>query len=251
MGGPQFLRIANQPFVNPTGARERVAYPYMPSLNTLSCRVSHQASLLPSTLLDIITPLNLVSWATELSAYPDKQFKHYILSGIEYGFRVGYDYANHTLVARGRNMSSALEHPEVVDNYLAAEKSLGRVGVVPKGSAAEKACHVSPFGVIPKKSKPGKWRLIVSIDQVVDCILHVGQGAVLAKVYIQQAYRNVPVHPDDRHLLGMSWNGDLLIDKVLPFGLRSAPCNNLLSGRRCTAMGHLAKRGRPSVSLLG
>ena len=175
MGGPQFF-----------------------SLNTLSCRVSHQASLLPSTLLDIITPLNLVSWATELSAYPDKQFKHYILSGIEYGFRVGYDYANHTLVARGRNMSSALEHPEVVDNYLAAEKSLGRVGVVPKGSAAEKACHVSPFGVIPKKSKPGKWRLIidlstpnghsvndgiekelcslsyVSIDQVVDCILHVG-----------------------------------------------------------------------------
>ncbi len=37
-----------------------------------------------------------------------------------------------------------------------------------------------------------------------------------------QAFRIVPVHPDDRHLLGMQWRGRTYVDKVLPFGLRSA-----------------------------
>ncbi len=107
--------------------------------------------------------------------------------------------------------------------------------------------HTSPFGVIPKKSKPGKWRLIidlsspeghsvndgidrelcsmayVKIDQVVEHLLSLPPGALMAKIDIRHAYRNVPVHPDDRHLLAMQWQNEILIDKVLPFGLRSAP----------------------------
>ena len=45
----------------------------------------------------------------------------------------------------------------------------------------------------------------------------------MAKLDIAHAYRNIPVHPDDRHLLGMMWNTQLFIDTVLPFRLRSAP----------------------------
>ena len=33
----------------------------------------------------------------------------------------------------------------------------------------------------------------------------------------------VPVHPEDRMLLGMMWEGALYVDATLPFGLRSAP----------------------------
>ena len=33
----------------------------------------------------------------------------------------------------------------------------------------------------------------------------------------------VPVHPDDQYLLGVHWESFLYVDKVLPFGLRSAP----------------------------
>ena len=40
---------------------------------------------------------------------------------------------------------------------------------------------------------------------------------------IKSAYRNIPVHPDDRRLMGMHWRGDLFVDTALPFGLRSAP----------------------------
>ena len=33
----------------------------------------------------------------------------------------------------------------------------------------------------------------------------------------------MPVHPDDRLLLGMEWQGQAYVDTALPFGLRSAP----------------------------
>lgn len=36
-------------------------------------------------------------------------------------------------------------------------------------------------------------------------------------------HRNVPVHPEDRLLLGMKWEEDIFVDAALPFGLRSAP----------------------------
>ena len=40
---------------------------------------------------------------------------------------------------------------------------------------------------------------------------------------IKQAYRNIPVHPQDRLLLGMRWEESISVDAALPFGLRSAP----------------------------
>ena len=44
----------------------------------------------------------------------------------------------------------------------------------------------------------------------------------MAKVDIRSAYRNVPIHPDDRWLMGIMWKGALYVDKSLPFGLQSA-----------------------------
>ncbi len=50
---------------------------------------------------------------------------------------------------------------------------------------------------------------------------------MMAKMDIRQAYRNIPVHPDDRPLLGLQWDGCVFVDATLPlnFGLRSAPLN--------------------------
>ena len=62
----------------------------------------------------------------------------------------------------------------------------------------------------------------VSVDSAAD-LLKKGQGALITKVDIRSAYRNVPVHPDDRWLLAMSWEDEVFIDTALPFGLRSAP----------------------------
>ena len=62
-----------------------------------------------------------------------------------------------------------------------------------------------------------------SSDDAVRRILHLGKGTQLVKVDLKQAYRQVPVHPQDQHLLAISWERSVYVDRALPFGLRSAP----------------------------
>jgi hypothetical protein len=106
--------------------------------------------------------------------------------------------------------------------------------------------QINRFGLIPKKT-PGTWRLIVdlsspegfsvndgievprcslrymSVEDALAMVKQLSQGTLLAKVDLQKAYRIIPVHPTDRHLLGMRWEGNIFVDAALPFGLRSAP----------------------------
>ena len=49
------------------------------------------------------------------------------------------------------------------------------------------------------------------------------QGALLIKADIHSTYRVVQIHPDNRWLMGMLWDGSLFVDTTFPFGLRSAP----------------------------
>ena len=54
-------------------------------------------------------------------------------------------------------------------------------------------------------------------------ILQLGPETLLGKMDVKEAFRIVPIHPSDRLLLAIQWKGNLYIDKVLPFGLHSAP----------------------------
>ncbi len=142
-------------------------------------------------------------------------------------------------------MQSSQEQPEVVDEYLAEECGKGRV-LGPLNQEHLPHIHTNRFGVIPKGTT-GRWRLIVDmsfpegasvndgisenlssltyvgVQDAVRGIARMGRGTVMAKVDVKSAYRNVPVHPDDRQLMGMWWRDALFVDTVLPFGLRSAP----------------------------
>ena len=182
-----------------------------------------------------------------LEGYPDKCFAEYILRGIQNGFRIGFDMQLSSLKTRGSNMQSALEMPEVVTKYLQEEVARGRVVELTPEDAEALQVHTSPFGVIPKKHKPDKWRLIldlsspeghsvndgiakelaslcyVSVDDVVAQVVRLGRGSMLAKMDIKHAYRNISVHPADCLLLGMLWDNKVYVDTALPFGLRSAP----------------------------
>ena len=100
----------------------------------------------------------------------------------------------------------------------------GRIADITNWPHAERHVHISPFGVIPKKHKPGCWRLIfdlsvpdgasvndgiskedsslsyVSIDDITHCILDCGRGALLAKMDVKEAFHNIPIHPDETPL---------------------------------------------------
>ena len=78
---------------------------------------------------------------------------------------------SNSLKAQRRNMSSAHCHPEVVQEYLEQEVMLGRIRRA--GSEAEgklMGIHCSPFGVIPKKNRPNKWRLILDLSTPRDTV---------------------------------------------------------------------------------
>ena len=45
----------------------------------------------------------------------------------------------------------------------------------------------------------------------------------MSKVDLKSAYCILPNHAEDHPLLGIKWNGEVLLDMALPFGLQSAP----------------------------
>ena len=44
---------------------------------------------------------------------------------------------------------------------------------------------------------------------------------MMAKFYVEIAYRNIAVHPSDLYLLGMQWQNQFYVGLALVFGLRS------------------------------
>ena len=62
----------------------------------------------------------------------------------------------------------------------------------------------------------------ILVDDTISQIITLGRGTLLAKIDIKSVFHLIPVHPADRHLLAMEWQGSLFIDTCLPFGLRSA-----------------------------
>ena len=197
-------------------------------------------------LTSIPTPLDPESWSHVLSPHPDRAFARYISDGLRSVFRVGFQYGS-LLRSASSNMRSALDHPDIVTTYLSKEVSLGRMLGPFQAANDLPPLHINRFGVIPKGHNTGKWRLITdlsfprnhsvndgidptlcslsytTVDEIAAVAASLGPGALLAKVDIESAYRLIPVHPADRPLQVVQWQGQIFIDPMLPFGLRSAP----------------------------
>ena len=189
------------------------------------------------------SPVIIANWSQFLSLHPDTAYAAYIHNGFVNGFRIGFDRTLSQPRSVISNHPSAASNPAIVREFISSECLAGRlVGPVPSYLAS--SVHTSPIGLVPKSGRPGRWRLIVdlssppnqsvnsgirsdvkyaSVDQAVDRILLLGQNTELIKIDLKDAYRIVPVHPHDHHLLGILWQGCTYVDRVLPFGLRSAP----------------------------
>ena len=227
----------------------------------LSANISHDRYRYTDDLLKLSTsstPAPLQSWPTYrspinlgeltpfLGRYPDQALAAYIRTGLSSGYRVGYHCDRSQLRSRGRNHPSSLANENVVDDRIAAELSAGRLlGPIPPHLLT--GIHISPLGLVPKAHRSGQWRMIcdlsspsghsvndgiprdlcslhyATVDDAVGIVQNLGRDAQLVKLDIKDAYRIVPVHPDDYHLLGIRWKGSTYIDRALPFGLRSAP----------------------------
>ena len=200
----------------------------------------------PAAATRITSPLIIDNWRIMLADYPNRPLVNFFISGLQDGFRIGFTSCTANIKSAKRNMQCALEHPEVVESYLADEVALGRVSG-PFSYSSVPHAHISRFGVIPKNHQSNKWRLIVdlshplghsvnssiskelcslsyiTVDNAITVAQNMGRGTLMTKIDIKSAFRLLPVHPADRHLLVMRWKQQLYIDTCLPFGLRSAP----------------------------
>ena len=192
------------------------------------------------------SPVHLTNWIPSLVAHPDRVFAAYIHAGLSHGFRIGFNHQGPRLKASQRNHPSAATNKSVVSNFIRAERSAGRL-LGPISFFAAQNVHASPIGLVPKSHQVDKFRMIVdlssprghsvndsisselasitytSLDDAVQHILQLGRGTDLVKLDLKNAYRMVPVHPQDQHLLAISWEGMTYVDCALPFGLCSAP----------------------------
>ena len=178
-------------------------------------------------------------------SHPDPAFAHFIVRGLQDGFHIGFAHQSQRLRSKGRNHPSSLANPTSVDDFINAELRAGRL-VGPITSHIRPLLHTSPIGLVPKGHATNKWRVIVdlsspakasvndgieselcslryaTLDNALQLITRLGQGAELVKMDLKDAYRLVPVHPADHYLLAITWQGEIFVDRSLPFGLRSA-----------------------------
>ena len=122
--------------------------------------------VVPANAARVSTPLNPAAWQVMLQHRPNRDLVSRFMSRITQGFCIGLNRSCHTLKSARKNLGSAIEHPKIVEEYLAAEISQNRMaGPFIKSSITD--VHVSRFGVIPKGHQSNKWWLIVDLSHPV------------------------------------------------------------------------------------
>ena len=192
----------------------------------------------------IASPLKADAWGKALAGHPHPEWVAALLTGMRQGFRIGMQETP-ACRASSHNTPSAQEHRVVVDQYIRAQLEKGYMA----GPFSHSECAqviTSSVAVVPKKTA-GKWRVIVdmsrprgasvndnirrelthiafsSVEDAAHLMHYLGPNTLLAKMDISEAYRLIPIHPEDRVFLGVQWEDSIYIDCQLPFGLASAP----------------------------
>ena len=181
-----------------------------------------------------------------LSRHPEKSISNYVSQGMSQGFAVGFRSQSAPLarLCSSSNHPSALRNRQFVSTYLQSSCDSSQTAG-PFTQPPFPHMYVSGLGIVPKKN--GKLRVIhdlsspdgesvndgvpredfspeyATVDMAISHIMAVGPGAYLTKVDVRSAFRLCPVHPADWFLLGICWEKHYYYDRVLPFGLRSAP----------------------------
>ena len=197
--------------------------------------------------------LNFNAIKDGLEDHPDKVYVRRILDYVSSGVPIGYtgprQYREH------KNWPSSYQYSKAVTESIIKDVKKGRKAG-PFYSPPFEHFVGSPMGAFPKKRSVGKYRIIhdlswppghsindyisseeyglhyISVDDIAALIVQKGPNVMLSKLDLEDAFKHVPVRPEDWELLGSTWftvniDGNLIkqyfVDTVLPFGLRSAP----------------------------
>ncbi len=143
------------------------------------------------------------------------------------------------------NSRAALLNPDTVEAKIQKELEMRRIAG-PFKEPPFKNFKCSPLS-IREKSTPGQYRLLhnlsypyddklvnhniptehskvkyATLQDAISIIQHLSPGFYLAKSDIKSAFRIVPLHSSQYHLMGFKWNGLYYFDRCLAMGLSSS-----------------------------
>jgi hypothetical protein len=196
----------------------------------------------------VSTPINVDVLEHELRDHPNKYFVQQLVHGLREGFDTGIQQLP-TTSYMCTNLQSALKQPDVVTQLLDKELQRGYV-IGPFATPPFKVFRISPLGVAEHKYSK-KQRLIVdlsaphdsaehsslndlidkesysvsyvTIDDAIAIIKRLGQGSMLTKTDVVDAFKQVPIKRDLWPFHGVEWNGKYYFFVRLCFGSRSSP----------------------------
>ena len=168
-----------------------------------------------------------------------------ILRAIEFGAPIDFIGARDT-VRFGRNHGSLENNLMQVRKIILADVAAGKkAGPYARPLPVNgRAANVSPLGAVAKRGST-KVRVIhdlsfprggdsinagvedvylplSSFGHAARAVRTLGPGCLLIKLDVEAAYKQVPVCPEDWHLLGFMFEGQFYYERALPFGLRSS-----------------------------
>ena len=161
------------------------SYAYLDNLLSL------EATSRPATHYNrVVGFLPLHEWEPFLSLLQDQRFTAFLRRGISSGFRLGFNPAS-TLTASKSNSPSATSLSSKVNDYLRDEVETGNLGRVADSSST----HINPIGFIPKKNKPGKYRLIVNLSAPEGASVNDGISSVASSLSLHHCKGGCPHDP--------------------------------------------------------
>ena len=191
--------------------------------------------------LDLPTPIKVNRLAELLEGY-DSIKTQYLIEGFSSGFELGFEGIR--VPHFSKNSDSSNKNSKIVQDKLEKEIALGRIAG-PFKSPPFKNFQISPLAVIPKRS-PGEFRLIHNLsaplgdsvnsgipqelssvkyqklEDAIQFIKKLGKDTLMCKLDIKDAFRLIPISPQDYELLGFYWNAQFYFDMTLPQGCKTS-----------------------------
>jgi hypothetical protein len=194
------------------------------------------------------TPINIDVLEFELTRHPDRVFVNKLIHGLREGFSTGMSQVpSKSYVCK--NLASTKKFPDAVTAIIKTEIDKGYL-LGPFDDPPFATYRISPIGVVEKKYG-GKMRLIVDlsaphenienpsinelinkeefslsyvrIDDAIKVIRGYGTGSWLSKLDIVDAYKIIPIHPQEWCMYGIQWLNKCYFYHRLVFGSRSSP----------------------------
>lgn len=204
---------------------------------TSAATLSSNAENMPK--LPLFQSVNSSRLSHYLSGF-DSVSKSFLVDGFSFGFRLPCSLTTPPPSTSYTNHPSVTQNPAVIAAKLSYELSLGRIAG-PFSSPPFPNFITSPLGLVPKRNS-SDFRIIhdlsfplnnsvnshidqglksvsyETLDVCIEILLSIGKGALIAKADLKEAFRIIPIHPEDYRLLGFQWDGNYYFDKCLPMG---------------------------------